>query len=65
MAPIMLLTGHKAEVLSLKFGNKGKYILSGSFDKSICNFFFSLINHKLFFFFKKKLNSFVGSLWWM
>lgn len=34
-APIMLLTGHKAEVYSIKFSPSGKHIVSGSFDKSL------------------------------
>eukprot|EP01118_Nematostelium_gracile_P012494 TRINITY_DN4566_c0_g1_i2.p1 TRINITY_DN4566_c0_g1~~TRINITY_DN4566_c0_g1_i2.p1 ORF type:complete len:359 (-),score=65.28 TRINITY_DN4566_c0_g1_i2:17-1093(-) len=35
MAPIMLLQGHKADVLSLKFSPSGKALASGSFDKMI------------------------------
>jgi len=34
-APIMLLTGHKAEVYSGKFSPSGKHFASGSFDKTI------------------------------
>jgi len=34
-APIMLLTGHKAEVYSCKFSPDGKHLASGSFDKQI------------------------------
>jgi len=34
-APIMLLTGHKAEVFSIKFSPSGKHIASGSFDKCV------------------------------
>ena len=35
-APIMLLTGHNAPVLSCRFSPCGKYLASGSFDKNIC-----------------------------
>jgi Prp8 binding protein len=35
LAPIMLLTGHKAEVFSCKFSPDGKHLASGSFDKQI------------------------------
>lgn len=34
-APIMLLTGHKAEIFSVEFSPSGKHIASGSFDKTI------------------------------
>eukprot|EP01114_Cavostelium_apophysatum_P008884 TRINITY_DN2181_c0_g1_i1.p1 TRINITY_DN2181_c0_g1~~TRINITY_DN2181_c0_g1_i1.p1 ORF type:complete len:359 (+),score=77.79 TRINITY_DN2181_c0_g1_i1:118-1194(+) len=34
-APIMLLSGHKAEVFSVEFSPSGKHIASGSFDKTI------------------------------
>jgi Prp8 binding protein len=34
-APIMLLTGHKAEIFSCKFSPDGKHLASGSFDKQI------------------------------
>jgi Prp8 binding protein len=36
LAPIMLLTGHKAEVFSMKFSPNGKNIASASFDKTVC-----------------------------
>jgi len=35
LAPIMLLSGHKAEVFTMKFSPTGKNIASGSFDKTI------------------------------
>ncbi|KAL6064764.1 U5 small nuclear ribonucleoprotein 40 kDa protein [Balamuthia mandrillaris] len=35
LAPIMLLTGHQAEVHTVKFDPKGKALASGSFDKRI------------------------------
>jgi len=35
LAPIMLLTGHKAEIFTVKFSPSGKHIASGSFDKTI------------------------------
>jgi len=34
-APIMLLTGHKAEVYSVKFSPSGNHVVSGGFDKLI------------------------------
>jgi len=34
-APIMLLTGHQAEVYSIDFSPCGQYLASGSFDKSV------------------------------
>jgi len=35
LAPIMLLTGHKAEVFTMKFSPTGKHLASGSFDRLI------------------------------
>eukprot|EP00741_Cyanophora_paradoxa_P003849 tig00000718_g3743.t1 len=34
-APIMLLTGHKGEVFSMKFSPNGKHLASASFDKTV------------------------------
>jgi len=35
LSPIMLLSGHKAEVLSMKFSPSGEHLVSGSTDKQI------------------------------
>jgi len=35
LAPIMLLTGHQAEVYSVRFSPSGNHVASSSFDKSI------------------------------
>jgi len=35
LSPIMMLTGHKAEVLSMKFSPSGQHLASGSTDKTI------------------------------
>ena len=45
LAPIMLLTGHEAEIFSAKFSPDGEMVASGGFDRLICKLFLSHICH--------------------
>ena len=40
-APIMLLTGHEAEIFSAKFSPDGEMVVSGGFDRLICKLYLS------------------------
>lgn len=44
-SPTMVLTGHSGEIYTAQFSNSGKFVASGSFDKSICKIFQAYIRN--------------------